>query len=1216
MENKSNNNIMATKKDKRLYLYTKLRVIPNNKVYDKETNRLISEKTFINRVKKKPLSNFVLPIDKKYNANKKQIVINKDITKKQKEYKKLLDKNYIKKNTQPKKINFDIDKTQTKSWNIRKMNFKYKKSNPILIDTGYSDTIMNNILKNMAETILKFRKSNEAFQINIQTELDDGKIVYWSSPVIDKNKYKNVNDLYDYIETELSKIVSSNATVLIDGNTKISIKYYDSPNASGGVKISPWLKGKTKSIYPIENKDCSCGLRCLVLSNCNADRRKYLKKAPKAFEKDLLKLSEEINHSIYKPMNYYDFDKYVDKYPNKRVIIIGAFYTEKFITKNKDAEEDIYIYHDEEINHYHLITNINGFCNDENGHYCYCRMCRKRMDKRSYDKHSCKGLKCSLCGTTFKNEKEKEEHMKMKGTSANCSNCNLRCRGDKCLELHQNGRPRTLNDKGCKGCSTNMWFYDCCYKEGYSVKECWGRQEDKEVHKCDHAYCKTCEEYKPRKHRCWLKPYSYKMADLAVEESGLQNIVCFDFESFIEDNGRHEVSLIVAKERIGGTHIWRWKKNGDDILLDFIKWCMDKTKTTFIAHNGKAYDTWLIHQKLCEMTNKRPDKIILAGQKIMYMELRGNKFIDSINHFAIALEKVPKTFGLDTKQFKKGFYPYIFNTKNNLTYKGVMPHINYFQPNLMNKDKRKEFIEWYNDRIENNNYWNHQTETEEYCISDVDILLQGCNVYSNIGYDKTGIDPLTKKTIAGWVMCVYRTKYYDYDKTPICVLKKEEYDFIKKAFHGGRTETIRPYKKWNEEELNNGVGGRYLDIQSLYPSVQFYDDMPYGEPKWIEENITDIDKINKMINENYGWFEVDIIMNKKLYMCPLVSKETGKLTADCLDKNKQVFHSVELKEALNCGCKITKIHSGLIMDATKDMFKDFIKDFLEMKVNASEKPNKETLNKLNLTYEDWIEYHEKEFDFTPNPNYNAGLRSISKMVLNSLWGKFGQRPDMPKNEYIHKDKISRWYDLLRDNEKQKKLIKSQEVCCNGEYMYVAFCELDDNNNEVLKSTNLAIASSTTANAGMRLFKELKPLDKRVLYHDTDSIIYEHDPQKYNIKEGLFLGEWECETKGKLITEFVSIGAKSYAYKVEDKVKDCKMKGISLHYDNSNKVNFEGMLKLVKGNTDKIITDKNVRFDKNKENGISTTMITKEVKATLDKRIVKEDYYSYPFGYVN
>lgn len=29
--------------------------------------------------------------------------------------------------------------------------------------------------------------------------------------------------------------------------------------------------------------------------------------------------------------------------------------------------------------------------------------------------------------------------------------------------------------------------------------------------------------------------------------------------------------------------------------------------------------------------------------------------------------------------------------------------------------------------------------------------------------------------------------------------------------------------------------------------------------------------------------------------------------------------------------------------------------------------------------------------------------------------------------------------------------------------------------------------------------------------DTDSIIYEHDPSKYNIPEGQYLGEWESET---------------------------------------------------------------------------------------------------------
>lgn len=60
---------------------------------------------------------------------------------------------------------------------------------------------------------------------------------------------------------------------------------------------------------------------------------------------------------------------------------------------------------------------------------------------------------------------------------------------------------------------------------------------------------------------------------------------------------------------------------------------------------------------------------------------------------------------------------------------------------------------------------------------------------------------------------------------------------------------------------------------------------------------------------------------------------------------------------------------------------------------------------------------------------------------------------------------------------------------------------------------------------------MNKLGDRVLYHDTDSIIYEYNRNLYNIPEGRYLGEWECETGGNPIIKFTSIGPKSYAYVV-------------------------------------------------------------------------------------
>ena len=51
------------------------------------------------------------------------------------------------------------------------------------------------------------------------------------------------------------------------------------------------------------------------------------------------------------------------------------------------------------------------------------------------------------------------------------------------------------------------------------------------------------------------------------------------------------------------------------------------------------------------------------------------------------------------------------------------------------------------------------------------------------------------------------------------------------------------------------------------------------------------------------------------------------------------------------------------------------------------------------------EYHKRVgFDFQVEPSKckkNPGLRMISKICLNSLWGKFGQRVDLGNYEFIN-----------------------------------------------------------------------------------------------------------------------------------------------------------------------------------------------------------------------
>ena len=79
------------------------------------------------------------------------------------------------------------------------------------------------------------------------------------------------------------------------------------------------------------------------------------------------------------------------------------------------------------------------------------------------------------------------------------------------------------------------------------------------------------------------------------------------------------------------------------------------------------------------------------------MKYKSNKYIDSLSQVASALEDLPKLFGLDQSRFKKGFFPYNFNTHENAGYVGPIPDASWYDPHMMKTTKKKEFEAWYAD---------------------------------------------------------------------------------------------------------------------------------------------------------------------------------------------------------------------------------------------------------------------------------------------------------------------------------------------------------------------------------------------------------------------------------------------------------------------------------------------------------------------------------------
>ena len=152
---------------------------------------------------------------------------------------------------------------------------------------------------------------------------------------------------------------------------------------------------------------------------------------------------------------------------------------------------------------------------------------------------------------------------------------------------------------------------------------------------------------------------------------------------------------------------------------------------------------------------------------------------------------------------------------------------------------------------------------------------------------------------------------------------------------------------------------------------------------------------------------------------------------------------------------------------------------------------------------------------TQKLKFNDGLRGISKLCLNSLWGKFSQRSNMSQTKYV--TKVSEFYKILLDD----KLDNKNFQFLNDDIVQMTY-NFKDQFVDNCKNTNIYIVCFTTSHARLMLYNKLDYLKEKVLYFDTDSIIYASDGTK-SVKTGDMLGDMTDELSGKGITNFVSTG---------------------------------------------------------------------------------------------
>ena len=140
---------------------------------------------------------------------------------------------------------------------------------------------------------------------------------------------------------------------------------------------------------------------------------------------------------------------------------------------------------------------------------------------------------------------------------------------------------------------------------------------------------------------------------------------------------------------------------------------------------------------------------------------------------------------------------------------------------------------------------------------------------------------------------------------------------------------------------------------------------------------------------------------------------------------------------------------------------------------------------------------------------------------------------------------------------------------------------------------------------------------RLLYHDTDSVIFVSRPGQPEPALGNFLGELTSELKvGQFIEKFVSLGPKTYAYRTNDNKTCAKVKGFTLNGSASQQLNFHSMKEMLHHDEMVSVTYADtLKRNKRHLQLIQVSSISKRCRLTYDKRYIADELYNtLPYGY--
>ena len=426
-----------------------------------------------------------------------------------------------------------------------------------------------------------------------------------------------------------------------------------------------------------------------------------------------------------------------------------------------------------------------------------------------------------------------------------------------------------------------------------------------------------------------------------------------------------------------------------------------------------------------------------------------------------------------------------------------------------------------------------------YVQSDTLLLADVFNNFRDMCIKKYELDPADFLSLPGlaWQACL--------KKTNIELELLTDYDMllmVEEGIRGGICHSIHRYAKATNKYMKNYDKNeessyiQYLDANNLYGRAMSKK-LPVNEFKWLDSN-----KINEEFIKNYnendkkGYIlEVDVKYPKELHDLhsdlPFLPErmeinKCKKLVCNLYDKKKYVVYINSLKQALNHGLKLKKIHRIIEFNQ-----KAWLKPYIDM--------NTELRKLANNDFE----------------------KDLFNLMNNSVFGK------TMENIRKHRD-----IKLVTTDKKRSKLVSEPNYhTINLISEDLSIIEMKKTKVKMKKPIYLGLSILEISKILMYEFwyDFMKPKyndNVKLCYMDTDSFVMNirtndfygdisHDVQckfdtsNYEVKRPLPIGKnkkviglMKDELGGEIITEFIALRPKTYSYLTDNDNIDKKAKG--------------------------------------------------------------------------